>query len=95
MVAAYLLCWMPYGVVALVGAFGPGGAVTPLAGTLPAVLAKLSTVVNPVIYVFFNSQVTGGRGRGWVGRVEGGGCNRRMGGCWVAECTVEWTVDGM
>ncbi|CAL8269828.1 unnamed protein product [Boreogadus saida] len=56
MVAGYLLCWMPYGVVALVAAFGPGGAVTPLAGTLPAVLAKLSTVVNPVIYVFFNSQ---------------------------------------
>ncbi|CAL8305904.1 unnamed protein product [Arctogadus glacialis] len=29
MVAGYLLCWMPYGVVALVAAFGPSGAVTP------------------------------------------------------------------
>ncbi|CAL8263201.1 unnamed protein product [Lota lota] len=39
-----VLCWMPYGVVAL------------LASPLPAMLAKFSTVVNPVIYVFFNSQ---------------------------------------
>ena len=65
MVSCYLLCWMPYGVVALLATFGPPGALPPLAGTLPAVLAKFSTVVNPVIYVFSNSQVTGEAG-GWL-----------------------------
>uniref|UniRef100_A0A8C7DKB2 Teleost multiple tissue opsin 3a n=1 Tax=Oncorhynchus kisutch TaxID=8019 RepID=A0A8C7DKB2_ONCKI len=34
--------------------------VTPVASVVPAVLAKSSTVINPVIYVLFNNQVRGG-----------------------------------
>ncbi|XP_070958991.1 teleost multiple tissue opsin 3a [Oncorhynchus clarkii lewisi] len=56
MVSCYLLCWMPYGVMALAATFGRSGLVTPVASVVPAVLAKSSTVINPVIYVLFNNQ---------------------------------------
>ncbi|XP_041846018.1 teleost multiple tissue opsin 3a [Melanotaenia boesemani] len=56
MVSCYMLCWMPYGIMALVATFGRTGLVTPMASVVPSVLAKFSTVVNPVIYVFFNNQ---------------------------------------
>ena len=52
-----MLCWMPYGIMALIATFGRSGLVTPIASVVPSILAKFSTVVNPVIYVFFNNQV--------------------------------------
>lgn len=62
MVTCYLLCWLPYGIMALLAAFGPPGLVTPEASIIPSVLAKTSTVINPIIYVFMNKQVSvGGR----------------------------------
>lgn len=57
MVSCYMLCWMPYGVMALVATFGKLGLVTPVISVVPTILAKFSTVVNPVIYMFFNNQV--------------------------------------
>lgn len=57
MVTAYLLCWIPYGVVAMVASFGWPGAVPPAAALIPALLAKTSTVLNPVICVLLNNQV--------------------------------------
>lgn len=57
MVAGYLLCWMPYGAVAMLASFGPPGAVPPTASLIPSLLAKTSTVLNPVIYVRLNHQV--------------------------------------
>ncbi len=57
MVICYLLCWLPYGIMALLATFGPPGLVTPEASIIPSVLAKTSTVINPVIYVFMNKQV--------------------------------------
>ncbi|XP_055034631.2 teleost multiple tissue opsin 3a [Misgurnus anguillicaudatus] len=56
MVSCYLFCWMPYGVVALLATFGRRGLITPIASVVPSVLAKSSTVINPVIYVLFNNQ---------------------------------------
>ncbi|XP_070818670.1 teleost multiple tissue opsin 3a [Chaetodon trifascialis] len=56
MVSCYMLCWMPYGIMALMATFGRSGLVTPMASVVPSVLAKFSTVVNPVIYMFFNNQ---------------------------------------
>ncbi|XP_070775081.1 teleost multiple tissue opsin a [Enoplosus armatus] len=56
MVICYLLCWLPYGIMALLATFGPPGLVTPEASIIPSVLAKTSTVINPVIYVFMNKQ---------------------------------------
>lgn len=52
-----MLCWMPYGIMALMVTFGKSGLVSPMASVVPAILAKFSTVVNPVIYMFFNNQV--------------------------------------
>ncbi|GLD73442.1 pinopsin-like protein [Lates japonicus] len=56
MVSCYMLCWMPYGIMALMATFGRLGLVTPMASVVPSVLAKFSTVINPVIYMFFNNQ---------------------------------------
>ncbi|XP_068182401.1 teleost multiple tissue opsin 3a [Antennarius striatus] len=56
MVSCYLLCWMPYGIIALMACFGRSGFVTPEASVVPSILAKFSTVVNPIIYMFFNNQ---------------------------------------
>ncbi|XP_008305231.1 teleost multiple tissue opsin 3a [Stegastes partitus] len=56
MVSCYMLCWMPYGIMALIATFGRSGLVTSMASVVPSILAKFSTVVNPVIYVFFNNQ---------------------------------------
>ncbi|KAK9518259.1 hypothetical protein VZT92_023570 [Zoarces viviparus] len=56
MVSCYMLCWMPYGIMALMATFGRSRLVTPVASVVPSVLAKFSAVINPVIYLFFNNQ---------------------------------------
>ncbi|MED6248564.1 hypothetical protein ATANTOWER_001958 [Ataeniobius toweri] len=54
--ACYLLCWMPYGVVAMMATFGPPNIISPVASVVPSLLAKSSTVINPVIYILMNKQ---------------------------------------
>ncbi|KAF5902882.1 vertebrate ancient opsin-like [Clarias magur] len=56
MVVCYLLCWLPYGIMALLATFGAPGLVTAEASIVPSLLAKSSTVINPVIYIFMNKQ---------------------------------------
>ncbi|XP_069552630.1 teleost multiple tissue opsin b [Brachyistius frenatus] len=56
MVMCYLVCWLPYGVVALISTFGPSDLLTPEASIMPSLLAKFSTVINPFIYIFMNKQ---------------------------------------
>ncbi|XP_056420526.1 opsin-3-like [Hyla sarda] len=56
MVICFLLCWLPYGVMALIATFGRPGLITPSASIIPSVLAKSSTVYNPIIYIFLNKQ---------------------------------------
>uniref|UniRef100_A0A672ZIJ6 Teleost multiple tissue opsin b n=1 Tax=Sphaeramia orbicularis TaxID=375764 RepID=A0A672ZIJ6_9TELE len=56
MVICYLVCWLPYGVAALLATFGPHDLITPEASITPSLLAKFSTVVNPFIYIFMNKQ---------------------------------------
>lgn len=58
MVLCYLVCWLPYGVLALLSTFGPGEPLSPEASIVPSLLAKFSTVVNPFIYIFMNKQVS-------------------------------------
>uniref|UniRef100_A0A8C4JEN9 Vertebrate ancient opsin-like n=1 Tax=Dromaius novaehollandiae TaxID=8790 RepID=A0A8C4JEN9_DRONO len=55
-VICYLMCWIPYGVIALLATFGKPGVVTPVASTIPSILAKSSTVCNPIIYILMNKQ---------------------------------------
>nr|XP_015216566.1 PREDICTED: pinopsin-like isoform X2 [Lepisosteus oculatus] len=57
MVICFLLCWLPYGIVALLATFGKSGLVTPEASIIPSLLAKSSTVFNPIIYIFLNKQM--------------------------------------
>ncbi|XP_076602783.1 teleost multiple tissue opsin 2b [Chaetodon auriga] len=54
--ACYLLCWMPYGVVAMMATFGPDNIISPVASVVPSLLAKSSTVINPLIYILMNKQ---------------------------------------
>eukprot|EP00063_Salmo_salar_P019891 XP_013994726.1 PREDICTED: vertebrate ancient opsin-like isoform X1 [Salmo salar] len=56
MVLVYLMCWMPYGVMALLATFGRPSLITPEASIVPSVLAKTSTFINPIIYIFMNKQ---------------------------------------
>ncbi|XP_041054626.1 opsin-3-like [Carcharodon carcharias] len=56
MVVFFLLCWLPYGVMALIATFGKSNLITPAASILPAILAKCSTVYNPFIYIVMNKQ---------------------------------------
>ncbi|XP_073481949.1 vertebrate ancient opsin-like [Aquarana catesbeiana] len=56
MVICFLLCWLPYGIMALIATFGRPGLITPSASIIPSVLAKSSTVYNPIIYIFMNKQ---------------------------------------
>ncbi|NWX21515.1 OPSP protein, partial [Aegotheles bennettii] len=58
MVICFLLCWLPYATVALIATFGKPGLITPAASIIPSLLAKSSTVYNPIIYVFLNKQVS-------------------------------------
>lgn len=76
MVVCYLLCWLPYGIMALLATFGPAGLVTPEASIIPSVLAKTSTVINPVIYVFMNKQVRWIAGRRALQSERGRTCSR-------------------
>ncbi|XP_077392731.1 teleost multiple tissue opsin 2b isoform X2 [Festucalex cinctus] len=55
--ACYLLCWMPYGVVAMMATFGPPDVISPVASVVPSLLAKSSTVINPLIYILMNKQM--------------------------------------
>ncbi|KAI3366237.1 hypothetical protein L3Q82_010052 [Scortum barcoo] len=55
-VVCYLLCWMPYGIVAMMATFGRPGLISPVASIVPSILAKSSTVINPVIYILMNKQ---------------------------------------
>ncbi|KAL2081185.1 hypothetical protein ACEWY4_023038 [Coilia grayii] len=56
-VVCFMLCWTPYGVVALMATFGRPGLITPIASVVPSILAKTSTVINPIIYIVMNKQV--------------------------------------
>ncbi|XP_073497371.1 pinopsin-like [Phyllobates terribilis] len=56
MVTCYLLCWLPYGLVSLITTFGEPGAVSPTISIIPSILAKSSTFINPLIYIFMNKQ---------------------------------------
>nr|XP_015219896.1 PREDICTED: parapinopsin-like [Lepisosteus oculatus] len=58
-VVCYLLCWIPYGVVAMLATFGRPGTVSPIASVVPSILAKSSTVFNPLIYILMNKQFYG------------------------------------
>lgn len=57
MVLTFLISWLPYAAVAMLGAYDPDVEIHPLVDTVPVYLAKSSTVYNPIIYIYLNKQV--------------------------------------
>ncbi|XP_072259086.1 pinopsin-like [Pyxicephalus adspersus] len=56
MVLAFLICWLPYTIFALIVVINPTLYISPFAATLPTYFAKTSPVYNPIIYIFLNKQ---------------------------------------
>uniref|UniRef100_A0A8C4TJ21 Parapinopsin a n=1 Tax=Erpetoichthys calabaricus TaxID=27687 RepID=A0A8C4TJ21_ERPCA len=59
MILAFLICWLPYAAFSLAVVFNSQFYIHPLVATVPMYLAKTSTVYNPIIYIFMNTQVRG------------------------------------
>ncbi|XP_060064196.1 rhodopsin, GQ-coupled-like, partial [Ylistrum balloti] len=48
----FILSWSPYAIIALIAQFGPAHWITPLVSELPVMLAKSSSMHNPLVYAF-------------------------------------------
>uniref|UniRef100_A0A8C5WL93 G-protein coupled receptors family 1 profile domain-containing protein n=1 Tax=Leptobrachium leishanense TaxID=445787 RepID=A0A8C5WL93_9ANUR len=57
MVAAFLLCWLPYASFALWASTHRGESFDLRMASIPSVFSKASTVYNPIIYIMMNRQV--------------------------------------
>ena len=51
MVASFVVVWTPYAVVSFYAAFFKPQSISPLVATIPALFAKTSILLNPIIYV--------------------------------------------
>ncbi|CAL4122593.1 unnamed protein product, partial [Meganyctiphanes norvegica] len=49
-IALWVICWTPYAAITLQGTLGDFSALSPLATTLPALLAKSASCYNPLVY---------------------------------------------
>ncbi|KAM8977332.1 pinopsin-like [Pelodytes ibericus] len=56
MVLAFLVCWLPYAIFAMVAAINKDIVIQPTLASMPSYFSKTATVYNPVIYVFMNKQ---------------------------------------
>ncbi|XP_077989875.1 visual pigment-like receptor peropsin [Glandiceps talaboti] len=56
MVACFVICWGPYAVLSLYVAFGNAEKVTTTMAFIPSIVAKSSTVYNPIIYFALNKK---------------------------------------
>ena len=54
MCAGFLFAWMPYAVVSLISAYGNPRNIPIEATVVPVMLAKSSTMCNPIIYFFYH-----------------------------------------
>lgn len=46
----FILSWTPYGIVAIIGAFGDRSTLTPLMTMIPALCAKIVSCIDPWVY---------------------------------------------
>ncbi|XP_069613448.1 pinopsin-like [Ranitomeya imitator] len=56
MVLAFLICWLPYAIFAMLMATNKDIVIDPSLASMPSYFSKTATVYNPVIYVFMNKQ---------------------------------------
>ena len=50
-VLCWLISWMPYAVVVMMGAFGNRQNVTPLVSQIPSFMCKLGSCLNPLVMI--------------------------------------------
>ena len=50
----FCVSWLPYSVICLVSLFGDPSNITPILVTVPGMFAKLSTILNPIFYIFLH-----------------------------------------
>ena len=48
----YCISWVPYATIALIGIYGNYQLLTPIVTAVPGILAKMSTIYNPLLYTF-------------------------------------------
>ena len=53
-VLCWLISWLPYTIVVMMGAFGNRQNVTPLVSQIPSFMAKLGSCLNSVVMIFSN-----------------------------------------
>ncbi|PVD39348.1 hypothetical protein C0Q70_01978 [Pomacea canaliculata] len=75
---SFCFSWLPFAVVALIGTFGNPNQITPMVSTLPGMLAKTSTVVNPLIYAIGHPHYRRVLQKNWR-RARGHGTDRGWG----------------
>lgn len=56
-ICLFCMAWTPYVIIAFVGLFGPEDSITPLISMFPNILAKTSTVSNPILYTIGHQEV--------------------------------------
>lgn len=54
MCAGFILLWAPYAVISLISAFGRKDSIPVRLSLATVLLAKLSTILNPVVYFMLN-----------------------------------------
>ena len=57
MTLSFYICWTPYATCALLRVLGVLKE-PPLSNVLATLFAKTETVVNPILYIFFNNEVS-------------------------------------
>lgn len=55
--AAFLLCWLPYAIVSFVAAFAGHHVLPALLATVPPIFAKTQGLFDPIIYIATNAQM--------------------------------------
>lgn len=54
LISVFCISWTPYSIVSWIALLGDRSGLTPLAVTLPGLFAKLSTVLNPIVYALLH-----------------------------------------
>ncbi|CAG5120777.1 unnamed protein product [Candidula unifasciata] len=56
-IGIFCAAWAPYVIISFVGLFGPENSLTPMIAVIPNILAKVSTVFNPILYTIGHPEV--------------------------------------
>ena len=54
LVVLFIVAWLPYAVVAMIGLFGNQASLTPYVSSVAGLFAKTSTVYNPIVYALIH-----------------------------------------